>query len=681
MATGSLPDDRLDVLSDRLQAAVGGRRVRAAVFTTFSFDPGFFELQVLPSLFDQTFHQAERIRRVQLEEALRDLPHVAVYYDRTALSQDASPAQLDFRRIDVRRATGCFHPKLVLLVVEDEGEDGESATESLIVGVLSANLTRSGWWENVETGHFEEIPEADAASERFTFRSDLLSLIGYLKRSAADDEPHETLDAVHRFVLRRAPRDEPKRNSSGGRFFTRLFCGQDEFAAWLESIGLAKYEWNLEIISPYFDAGEARALYRLLDAMAPRETRVHLPIDAAGRALLDQELYDDVAMVAKWSSLPGRVVERHGRLRTGLAAPRRVHAKVYRFWIGDGAEVVITGSPNLTLAAHGRANSGNLEAAFLVDLTDDRSRPRWWLAPLDEEPPAFEQEPQSEDEESTRTPIDISIRYDWAAEALAYRLDDDLRGRLTVHELTGRELFGIKDMRGGEWRTCPPEAAAAVKQALVSSSLMAVRHGDASWRILVREEGMHGRPSLVLDLMPEEILQYWSLLSPEQREAFIERRLLDAGGLEVGGKIRPLGKHDTLFDRFAGLYHAFEHLRRSLHESLDAGEPRLAESRLFGEKYDSLPVLLRKTRERAGADPVSAYSTLLAAQQLVGEVRKSYPEFWKTHRVEAQRLQAALEELGPVRDLLLTDAEDRAEFLAWYEQLFLERAAAPKEKA
>ena len=49
------------VLSRRLAEAVRGRRVRSAVFTTFNFDPGFFELQVLPLLFSQSFSQVDKV--------------------------------------------------------------------------------------------------------------------------------------------------------------------------------------------------------------------------------------------------------------------------------------------------------------------------------------------------------------------------------------------------------------------------------------------------------------------------------------------------------------------------------------------------------------------------------------------------------------------------------------------
>ena len=45
----------LKVLTEQVAEAIAGRRVRSAVFTTFSFDPGFFEINILPVLFDQPF--------------------------------------------------------------------------------------------------------------------------------------------------------------------------------------------------------------------------------------------------------------------------------------------------------------------------------------------------------------------------------------------------------------------------------------------------------------------------------------------------------------------------------------------------------------------------------------------------------------------------------------------------
>ena len=63
MAQSQLP---LEVLGDALADAIAKRRVKTAVFTTFAFDPGFFELHVLPLLFEHspfgkpTFDRFER---------------------------------------------------------------------------------------------------------------------------------------------------------------------------------------------------------------------------------------------------------------------------------------------------------------------------------------------------------------------------------------------------------------------------------------------------------------------------------------------------------------------------------------------------------------------------------------------------------------------------------------------
>ena len=207
------------VLSRRLAEAVGGRRVRSAVFTTFNFDPGFFELQVLPLLFSQSFSQVDKVRLLQLEDALRDVDHLAVYYDRGALSQDAEPARLDYRRADVRRATGVFHPKLAFLLVDEPEEPGDAAHEthqyqSLVVACLSANLSRAGWWENVECAHIEEIKDRDRAPERVPYRRDLLAILRRIRACAAEDDDHRALDAVRAFLRRRVSIEQPDYHSS-----------------------------------------------------------------------------------------------------------------------------------------------------------------------------------------------------------------------------------------------------------------------------------------------------------------------------------------------------------------------------------------------------------------------------------------------------------------------------------
>jgi hypothetical protein len=675
----------LEVLGEALQERIAGRRARAAVFTTFSFDPGFFELQILPVLFDRPFSQVEQLRRVQLEDALREFDHVAVYFDRSALAQDASPAQLDFRRIDVRRSTGVFHPKVVLLLVEEAAVDDDQKSEtparqSVVVAVLSANLTRAGWWENVEAGHVDEIPEVDVDSSRMPFRKDLLALMRRIREAAADDEDHRALDAIREFLLRRTSTATYSVNRAGGRYLTRLYFGQSDLPRWFEEVGLGRGDWNLEIISPFFDAHDASTLARLLEVVQPRETRVFLPARPDGTAAVTRELYRAVDEYAWWSDMPAGVLRQSSAGKHEHLPPRRVHAKVYRLWQIGGPDVVLVGSVNLTAPAHSHVNAGNLEAAFLVDVTDDRQvrTDRWWLDRLDWEPKEFNADGAAEEDDSQQVFVDISFRYDWSAGTLEYRIEGPVGEDLTIAEPEGPDLFVIRSPRRGRWIECGAKAADAVRRLLKSTSFLLVKHPAGSWRVLVREEGMSHRPSLVFELTPEEILMYWSLLSPEQRQYFLEEKAsneLTQEGLPINTG-RRFTTGDTVFDRFAGVYHAFERLCRYVDQAVTDGRNRDAVARLFGAKYDSLPVLLTKVLNRSDPDPVMSYITFLCARQVVDRIAGKHREFYRSHRSAATVLDRLLAELPRLRDELpLDDDGDREPFLDWYESMFLEAAA------
>ena len=673
------------VLKDALAEAIGSRRVRAAVFTTFTFDPGFFEIHVLPTLFDRTFHQSDKMCRIQAEDALRDVRHgVAVYYDRSGIVGDATSAQLDFRRIAVARKGGVFHPKVALILVENpidefDIEAGYQPSQSLVVAALSANLTRSGWWENVETGHVAVIDAPDHSRDTCPFRPDVLKLIREIRASAPADEEHACLDAIQDFVRREAPRRKAVHHSVGGVFRTRLFVGQKPLDAWLRDLRLDRHHWNLEIVSPYFDADNATALRRLMEAMEPRQVRVHLPTDGDGRALVSPDQYASVEESgARWSKIDDGITRPGARANQESVPPRRVHAKVYRFWSKHDGEVVLVGSPNLTMAAHGRAAAGNLEAAFLMDRSHIKGR-RWWLNPLQDNPSEFAKELETEDRDSEHVLCDLALRFDWTTGSAAVRVDSDWEHPLSVETPTGLELFTQPRLKAGLWHACGPDASQAIAAVIEATSLLVVRTNGSSWRILVREEGMSHKPSLVDRLTPEEILLYWSLLSPEQREAFLESKLAGESTLE-GLAVRRSARFsttNTLFDRFAGIYHAFERLHKHIAEALNDDRPHDASTRLCGAKYDSLPVLLGKVLERDDGDPIIDYVTFLCGRQVLERVTRHYPDFIHDRTAALSELNALLTKTGDLRRRI----PGSPEWLDWYENAFLTEAAQLEEQS
>ncbi|MBD3235947.1 MAG: hypothetical protein GF330_04530 [Candidatus Eisenbacteria bacterium] len=693
--TGRIP---AAVLSQQLADAIAGRRVRTAVFTTFSFDPGFFELHILPVLFDQSFSQSDKIRRIHLEDALRSLDEMAVYYDRNALAQDAEPAQLDYRRIDVGRSTGYFHPKIVLLLVDDPtgaeaGDETGFPTHfpSLLVGLFSANLTRSGWWENVECGHIEEIKDRDwrdvrigerSRPHRCPFRRDLMALLRRVRDSADPGEDQVALRKIRRFLRDRTVRRRFTRARSKGRYHTRIFFGQDRLslAGWLSELRLYT-ELNLEVISPFFDSGGPGPLVDLIDALEPRAVRVFLPRDLDGIAQVTEGTYREIADLGDWADLPGEIISR-GRDRTaGQLPPRRVHAKVYRLWSRQGDDLLLVGSPNLTRAGHARVDAGNLEAAFLVDIAHLRLPRRWWLERSEDPPGTFVAQDPDENEGLQPAPFALSLRFDWAEGELAYRLGEAAPGGFTICDTTGGVLAEVPKPRRGRWMPCAPDSCERIREILLSTSFLLVQHAKGSWRVLVREENMSRRPSLLTQLTPEEILEYWSLLTAEQRAALIER--LTEGAADQGIPLFPpdrLVVRHTIFDRFAGIYHAFGCMKRYVSTAIDEGRERAAEARLLGAKYDSLPSLLEKSLTREGEDPILRYVTFLCARQVRRELQKLHAAFFRKRRKQTAQLDALIDRLDEARAMLpLDEIEGGSEFIQWYEETFLRPVALDEE--
>ena len=544
-----------------------------------------------------------------------------------ALSQDAEPARLDYRRIDVRRKTGVFHPKLVFLLVDepdafDDDADERQRHQSLLVACLSANLSRAGWWENVECAHIEEISDRHRNPGRVPYRRDLLAMLRRIRACAAKDEDHRALDAVREFLLNRVSKDQHVHASAGGRWHTRFFGGEGrhDLTDWLAELRLDRHgDWNLEVISPYFDANGAGPLKRLLEVIRPRETLVYLPHDADGSALVTKDAYDDTADLdgVRWAELPGEITVRSGRASGERLAPRRVHAKMYRLWRRAGGDIVLVGSVNCTSAAHSHGGAGNLEAAFLVDVSDRKPPRRWWLKPMDRDIEHFVETASDEADGLDHPPFGVSIRYHWGEEgALAIRFEGKMELPIEVSDVSGRRLFTVGCADVDQWQACDRSAADAIRESLVSSSFVVMHREDASWRVLVREEGMAHRPSILSELSPDEILEYWSLLTAEERAAFIERHA--AIGEEIEGlpvvEREPPASGDTLFDRFAGVFHAFGALHRNIEKALKDERHEEAEMRLLGAKYDSLPELLRKILEREDGDPVLGYVTFLTAR-------------------------------------------------------------------
>lgn len=668
------------VLSEHFEERIQGRRLRSALFLTYQFEPAFFEQQVLPVFLDVPVSHADAIRLVQLEDALRSLPgEIAVYYDANGLNcGDGGSAKLDVRRIPIRHRTGVFHPKNVFLLLESRQPDelGHRA-QSLVVASLSANLTRAGWWENVECCHVEDLAEGSASR----LRDDLIAFLDSLRNRAAVTHEQRAVREILAFLRQVQPRLQ---KSLDGHLYTHFFTGRDPLPDFLDRVA-GEYIRGayLEVISPYFDdAPSSMPLEELIVRFQLKEVRVFLPRSNAGEALCRADLYDAVRALpsVQWGHLPQELLRISNREATGA---RAVHAKLYRFFTQNPKrEICFVGSANLTRAAH--QSGGNVETGFLVDRVPAR-RPEFWLWAETDRPREFQ--PQKEDEPSAATGgTRLNLTYHWDRGLAEAYWDAPVTSGALRLTARGIEAGAIGPLPPRAWTALPSDVSTRVAELLVETSLFLV-HGetDAPVPLLAQEEGMSHKPSLLFRLSAADILRYWALLTPAQRAAFLEVRApeiaLAGPGADLVARARAALSSDTLFDRFAGMFHAFGCLERTVRAALDTKNEKEADYRLFGRKYDSLGTLLdRIESNEAAGDDVDRYVIQLCARQLAREMVRDYPAYWAEHGDDVRALEARFEALGAIRQRLVErHSAELGAFLDWFDRRFLRRAKSIAE--
>jgi hypothetical protein len=652
------------VLSQHLRELLSGRRVTAAVFMTFTLEPQFFEQEIVTLLAGDQLIQDPRMRMLQLEEMLRGaIGPVAVYYDSKGLRPDGAK-QLDIRYVPLTVPTGLFHPKLVLLLTEDEDADRASAT-SLICGVLSSNLTKAGWWSSVECAHFETV----IAGERCGFRDELTRFLGEVRRLGGVSQDHEALDRISTWVRREAV--QAQHATDRGWLRTRLVAGTRPMVEFLdEVVGSELSRSSLEIVAPFVDESRPGVLDELITAFELREVRVFLPTAEDGSGTIDEEIYEYVKSRSEcaWSRLPQDLLKLG---KDANAKPRGVHAKVYRFHRKkDRYEALVVGSHNLTVAAHGRG--GNVEASFLVERELDGPI-EWWLTTDAKRPPSFTAE-VVDDERPAEGFVPLQLAYDWStgiAKARWHGAGASPRVRI---EANGHTIITLSPQPPDEWVPAGAEDAKRLEDILVSTTILdAVTEDGTRAPVLVQEYGMSRKPSLVATWSIADVLEYWSRLTAEQRAAFLAARIgnVPEGVAEKLDAQARLARTESFFTSAAGIFHGFEMLRKQVVASVKNGKDRQADYQLFGKRHDSLPNLIDKACSPEGTeDAVQSYLVLLCARQLSRELRRRREPFFSDKRNELAKLEASTKYASELATRLEL-GKDGAAFLKWFERHFL----------
>ncbi|MCV2356554.1 phospholipase D-like domain-containing protein [Paucibacter sp. B2R-40] len=367
------------MLKDALRSAIeelDGYRVTDALFTTYAFEPEFFETAILPLLQPDggdglSLHSA--VRHLQMESLLRDSPiNVAVYFDARVVV--AGCPMLAYEMLPMRLQHE-FHGKVMLLRLEN----GKGLVR-WVLGAGSANLTKAGWWENIECWYF--APAFDPAKPPAGVVPGLVGLLSFLTGSGA----RNSVAAMFRKELSDS---SALRRRSDEPLFQVFVPGKPSFIKWFDEIMKHKVKQSdgvrVEVFSPYFaDAGHAELVQLLLNTTGAKALDLWLPEDpwqaAGGAAQIEEDAYCALRDAAnlRWCEFGDADLAGSRRKEE---TPRFFHAKVIRI----PGQFCFMGSVNFS----NKAFKLNFEAGFLFPdkgdawLTDLSRQPIRFLKPLE----------------------------------------------------------------------------------------------------------------------------------------------------------------------------------------------------------------------------------------------------------------------------------------------------------
>ena len=641
-------------ISESLRTAIGEREVMLAFFSTYSFEPDFFELEVLPLLLgNPALSSNESIRYYQLQSLMRQHEgRLAVVYDLSVFDPQLAP-RLEVDYMPMRVGGACQHAKLMVLVVRDR----KSKQQSIVIGAGSFNLTKSGWWENLEVGHWVELCEGFAPSN---IHRPLLDALRFYQAQTPSPVLEKILGIAQTF-------ETSADDASCSFYFSGSSSGRIHFDSFIAEHTDAKAP--LEVISPFFAAeGDNQVILSLLKRH-PSVT-VLLPLDEHGQALVHREsvyesLPDETITWGRWSE---SVRKSHLDPKRGY---RRLHAKIYQS-LGDDPWAFV-GSVNLSYKAFRQ----NVEAGFLLRGHATKSL----LATLQTQPDRFNVEPEAEnqsDSDGQEMPP-IHALFDWQSEAL--HLSSKQVGSLALLN-SASEVLLIVQLNAVEDQLVP---APQLKQHMQGSSLMHARWQSdeklAAGTVLVSQRNLFCRPTHLPPLDLQALLRIFIGMHESRRlELFgdLAIRLLNASqdeGLqdEYLPELTSEGSFESFFAEFSQVNGAFWELAESLGKAEEAGDLQTLAYYLKGHQPDSLRKLLETIADsdstRKAPSLIVRYLTLLSVEDLLKRFNK---------HADANLLNDAEKALSSLEQKELLTQLDGAKgehFLRWFKAKFFEPVA------
>lgn len=630
-------------ISEQFESAVAEIDVEAAVFTTYALEIDFFETEVVPLLFGEksTLSNDIRIKELQVRELLeRSKIKIDLFYDQKLFeigkeSGTRSVPGMEYGFYGVNTGMGVFHPKTVMILGKDR-----SGIQQLVLMAGSCNLTKAGWWDNIETMKSIMISNEVRPSRQIYDAS--VHLVDYLSSSNILTQNTKNTGAIGKiktFVEDLEVAEEVTDNV----FF---YASQKPFPAFLEE-SLGKGYKTRQIVSPYF---AEKPEPRWLEEIHAGEALVFLPVvieEEKVTALCEPEFYSGAKKSGvQWSRFSKSLYEKLDKEHK-----RFLHAKLFEFVDADGNHWAFAGSVNFS---H-KAFYENIEAGFLFRVDEEIEL----LETLDEDPTAFdekqllpEQPLASQNDTVEEKECAPALLFDWKSE----------KGRKKLHlfEPLPKNEAKLLDQSGHLLLVLEPskvqyeiDESSSIVEHLSKNGFVVFDNGECSKNIYILQKNWVFKPLYYPDLSPREILDIYTTMDRDKRDryllgAVIKEITRDGEANEYTYSIDEIRKSPDFFSAYAELFYAFRHLE----DRIKASDEEKAYY-LLSPKPDSLPSLIERAVADETLDNVMKCLILLSCRELYN--RYAGEESFAKYDDHLERIK---------------DAFDDKNFIAWFEEEF-----------
>jgi hypothetical protein len=209
-------------------------KIDSIIFTTFTFDPVFFENNVLSLMLDVEDDNEKR-RRIKINDQLSHIK-LCVYYDG---NQNVRAGGIyKYQTVGIQLDGKFFHPKNIIIAGQDHND-----ANLIFVATGSANLTMSGWGrqEEILTGIYIESRRQQpyAAFRKF---------VRYLeKKTPVEVDAIRSLNQTMRKIS-----NKPLTKCGKGELYFSGIPGSRSFQSFLRK-GRVSHQWDyLYAVSPYW---------------------------------------------------------------------------------------------------------------------------------------------------------------------------------------------------------------------------------------------------------------------------------------------------------------------------------------------------------------------------------------------------------------------------------------------